>query len=615
MVQNYIVDKLTLSDLKENGKVIIPTFQRGIVWSLQHRKEFIETVKSGDPFGVVLVSQENPTDPYYLIDGLQRLSTLKAYMDNPLDFIDENDKFIDAKKLSELFVEKYKAKGQQLPKDEKLNKEKKLFLKKLIAYLKNKKNLPDSLAVFKDVSDTLLNVQKSDFDVLYAFSEFYNAFIDNLKLPDIIIHAIVYQGPKERLPIVFETLNTSSVSLTKYEVFSSKWPYKKLIIKDNELINKVWLKYEKLTKTSSFNVDITEDTISEEGITLFEYCFGFSEIVGDETKPYSFLFNKTKKSTDPTGFELLALACGLGVNKADDLWKDEYLGNSSGKFLVDLKDALIESITIVSNSLRKWVHDLKDSSIKNTKNYQIYYMIISVFRHLYKVDFTSKSIVKNTDDEWINGFKKHVFKWYLYHQVTNFWNEHRQVTDLKELLMNKQYNHLYSTNISINTWQEALDTFFNDLKENATNRIITNETKLFLNYYYKLMIDEDKNLLKYFEVSKDSDITVIFDIEHIVPVNKFEKFDDELPISALGNLCYLPVKDNRSKRDSTIYEYAKDRPSLTYDTEFLKVIDYPSRTDLSFIDCPYNQFLKPYNDMIEDRQAKMINKFIKLIIK
>ncbi len=128
MVQNYIVDKLTLSDLKENGKVIIPNFQRGVVWTKQHRKEFIETVKTGDPFGVVLVSQGAPGEPYYLIDGLQRLSTLKAYMDNPLEFIDENDKFTNQDKLYNVFVKKYESKSMQLPSSTKLEKEKKTFL-------------------------------------------------------------------------------------------------------------------------------------------------------------------------------------------------------------------------------------------------------------------------------------------------------------------------------------------------------------------------------------------------------------------------------------------------------------------------------------------------------
>lgn len=53
-------------------------------------------------------------------------------------------------------------------------------------------------------------------------------------------------------------------------------------------------------------------------------------------------------------------------------------------------------------------------------------------------------------------------------------------------------------------------------------------------------------------------VILLFDINHIVPVEKFKKISSNPPMSALGNLCYLPVKDNRTKRDKTIYEYAGD---------------------------------------------------------
>ena len=169
MNQNYIVDKLTLSDLTQSGKIVIPSFQRGIVWNKEHRKDFIETVKSGDPFGVVLVSQANANDPYILIDGRQRLSTLKAYMTNPLEFIDENDKFIDGEKLNELFVAKYQAKSLQLPKIEKLEREKKVFLKKMIAFMKSKESTPKTTEIWPAMSEILeiTKVQVQDYKLQF----------------------------------------------------------------------------------------------------------------------------------------------------------------------------------------------------------------------------------------------------------------------------------------------------------------------------------------------------------------------------------------------------------------------------------------------------------------
>ena len=478
--------------------------------------------------------------------------------------------------------------------------------------MKAEKTIPSEMTIWPEVANHL-GVDVDTFKVLQAFSDFYRSFTENLKLPDIIIHAIVYQGPKERLPFVFETLNTSSVSLTKYEVFSSQWPNTKVKVSDDELINKVWSKYDGLKKSSSFEVDVTQDSIRDDGMTLFEFCFGFSELVCDVNKPYAFLFNKGKKTTDPTGFEILALACGLQVNKADILWKDEYLGQSSGTFLISLKDALIESINLVTGALKDWVYDLNGTVIKNAGTYQIYYMIITVFNHLYNFEPKAKTIEKNDCSDWIKKFKKNARKWYLCHILTGFWNQNRQVSDLHTLL--HEPNDIdYSAAISKEKWTEVINGYCDANRDNCTTRNIPSESRLIMNYLYKMMIKEDANRANFFKKETDEGEKLEFDIEHIVPVAKFDNFTSDFSMSTIGNLCYLPVKDNRSKRDHTIYEYAMDRPSLTFNNDFLDMIDYPSREELTFIDCPEDQFASPYDNLIKKREKAIKEKFIKLII-
>lgn len=616
MNQNYIVDKLTLSDLTKSGKIVIPSFQRGIVWNKEHRKDFIETVKSGDPFGVVLVSQAKPSDPYILIDGLQRLSTLKAYMTNPLEFVDENDKFIDGAKLQKLFEAKYTAKMLPLPKQEKVEKEKKVLLKKMIAKMKESKTAPQALDIWPYIAD-IIEAPVDSFTVIRSFQDFYSSFMENLELPDIIIHAIVYQGPQERLPVVFEHLNTTSVTLSKYEVFSSQWPSAKIVMNDEEIIQSVWSKYSGLKNSSSFDVDTTEESIRNGGITLFEYCFAFSEILNDEKKPFSYMFSKSKKSTDPTGFDLLALACGLAVNRAEQICKDEYLGGVYDSMLfVNLKNAILESINVVNDCIKDYVFDLKESPIKNNSIYQMYHMIISVFNHLYNLDLTTKSLHKRDDSDsiyWIAKFKKYAYKWYLLHRVNDFWNENRQTSDLRRLLDEKGAD-TYVSNISRETWTETLNKYLEKNKPAATSRAIDNETKLILNYLYKLLIKEDRNRADFFVKKDGQGNDVEFDIEHIAPVDKFKRFDEDLPMSSLGNLCYLPVKDNRSKRDKTIYEYAGDRPSLTFNQKFLDLIKYPSREQLEFLDYKFDDFKKNFEQLLDDREKAIVTQFIDLIM-
>ena len=611
---NYTTDKLTLDDIKNEGKIIVPRIQRGVVWTLQHKKDFIETVKTGDPFGTILVWQEKTTGPYLLIDGLQRLSTLREYMKKPIKFIDADDKFIDQEKLQTIFQIKYKN-APKNPTETKLKSEKRTFLKKMISFLNSKEETPEPEDIWPEMANNL-NVDINNYELSSAFTKFYKSFVSKMELPSTIIHAIVYQGEKERLPSVFETLNTTSVPLTKYEIFASQWSPNQIIIDDEELVNKVWSKYESLSLSSSFDIEVSYQSIKDEGMTLFEYCFGFSELLYDESKPYSYLFTKGKKSTDPTGFELLALACNLPVNKADDLHKDEYLGNSTPLFLQGLKEALIDCVLIVSNSLNNWVKDLKDTPIKITSAYQVYYMIISVFNHKYDIDTKNKRITPKDDNGWIASFKENVHKWYFYHQIIGFWNQYRQVTDLKNIIDGKIPDTDYSKNISTEKWKEAFNNYLNENRDNLNTRTIPNEIKLFLNYLYRLMIKEDANREKYFQKKTENGEEVIFDIEHIVPFEKFSSFGGKIPMSVLGNLCYLPVKDNRSKRNHTIYEYAMDRPSLVHNQEFLNMIDYPSAQTLqSFIDCSIEQFKGPYEKMVNDREQKMVNKLLDLINK
>ena len=211
----------------------------------------------------------------------------------------------------------------------------------------------------------------------------------------------------------------------------------------------------------------------------------------------------------------------------------------------------------------------------------------------------------------MESFNKYSYKWYLKHRMSGFWNENRQVTDLRNLL-NDDSIDLYTKNISRDEWKETIEFYLSKTKTSSFTKNVDIDTKLFMNYLYRLMLMEDRNLEKYFVVGRND---VIFDIEHIVPVNKFAGIDEDLQISAIGNLCYLPVKDNRSKRDKTIYEYADQRPSLTFDKDFLNTIDYPSKEGLEFINCTQDVFVKDYNNFVRDREIKILDKYIKLIMK
>ena len=95
-------DKKTISDLigkiSRNELILQPEFQRGFVWTPEHMEKFIKTILDGFPFPEIYISQkgidlETLSTQNVVVDGQQRLTTIKKYIDGNTDFEKEIPKF------------------------------------------------------------------------------------------------------------------------------------------------------------------------------------------------------------------------------------------------------------------------------------------------------------------------------------------------------------------------------------------------------------------------------------------------------------------------------------------------------------------------------------------
>ncbi len=84
----------TIADIYQNiasGKLVLkPDFQRKFVWTHNHQEEFIDTILKGYPFPEIYVCQgdidtKKLRTTEYVIDGQQRLTTIKKYIENDYD--------------------------------------------------------------------------------------------------------------------------------------------------------------------------------------------------------------------------------------------------------------------------------------------------------------------------------------------------------------------------------------------------------------------------------------------------------------------------------------------------------------------------------------------------
>ena len=103
MENSWKMEEFTAQEIHEKQevrKIVVPKYQRGIVWRDSQKKELIDSIKKGIPFGSILLYQDENANNYRLIDGLQRCTTIYEFISNPANFYDEDD--IDDNAINEL---------------------------------------------------------------------------------------------------------------------------------------------------------------------------------------------------------------------------------------------------------------------------------------------------------------------------------------------------------------------------------------------------------------------------------------------------------------------------------------------------------------------------------
>ena len=76
---DYPVDSL-VKRLRD-GSIYVPSFQRGFVWDLKDASRFVESLLLGLPVPSIFLSKESDSGKLLVVDGQQRLSSLKYFYD------------------------------------------------------------------------------------------------------------------------------------------------------------------------------------------------------------------------------------------------------------------------------------------------------------------------------------------------------------------------------------------------------------------------------------------------------------------------------------------------------------------------------------------------------
>ena len=88
-----------------DGKLVVNRqYQRKLVWDLSEKQSLIDSILKDYPIPLILLAEESQTGSYEIMDGMQRLNAIFAYIENHFSLNDEYfdvEEFARAKQVSE----------------------------------------------------------------------------------------------------------------------------------------------------------------------------------------------------------------------------------------------------------------------------------------------------------------------------------------------------------------------------------------------------------------------------------------------------------------------------------------------------------------------------------
>lgn len=587
------------------GKITAPKFQRNFVWKKKARRELIQSIKQGLPIGSFLL-QKLSNGNYNVIDGRQRFSTLLDYETHRYEYIEESD--ISEAKIVEMLLQipsialHYNAYGDSAKKSI-VTKLKNVAVKQL-----KTKNTTKSDVVYEiidAVKTHFPNIGKDEKKLHAVVDKFYDDIWQILDTSNIILPCIIFTevATDDEIVSTFINLNSKGTKLSKYDLYSASWQNDIIKVDDEEIIEKVISKYkdslENNQKIETQDFSETEIRSSKE-INVFEYAYALSKLIGEacHNKIYQV---KEASEVDSLGFSILASI--LNVQSKNMVGLSKKLIDSKIN-CANLKDK-IKWCTLEVQKYLEWYCTTPDGKniFAHSLNQLVSY-IVTVFKARYEITNDGR-IVDNSQRSKLNDFYRYLPMWYLYDNIRGYWAGSGDTKLDGLVMMDNIFDSRYFTKVAEDSFKNAIYDWIIE-ENNEKNNSVKPESKLFINYIIKKRCNEPhKNM----------------DVEHIIPQSRLDGLSTRergvVGISSPSNLTFLPMFDNRAKREKTYYELieSKDETAFTYDENLLEKYVYPEHSEIKFVESQSEFTVVNYNRFKKDRTNTLINLFMDIYYK
>ena len=515
-MSSYRIEQLTVNQL---DRIVLPRFQRGFVWTKAKKNDFVQTLHDGYPFGSLLVYPMDNSEKtkLQLLDGQQRLSTIREYESNPLRFW---------KPLNhDAFQAIYQRANALLP------DEKRLSEKDFDALVNS-----DYPVILRQLS-----LRIDDMDTCLKFTECINELQIKLKeyvdLDQLTVPMIVYLGGEEHLADVFANLNKGGVPLSKYEVFGASWVNATIQLASaedsalqNQILQNVKNYYNDMQQNAEFDIEgFSEDELTRiRTITLAELGTALGQYVVDHLPA---LIPPSASAKQEIGFGLLGIAVNLDNRKLSNLNNPEYR-----EFISKNLEEILQRTALICSNLQSLFSVLLKRFKDNGDNYEnglsTTFKTLSYFAALWHLQQSSEEYKESL---------RNIKAAYVYDAITSAWSSHG---DQRLLDYYQAGSRNYLTPISEEQFRSAFD-HWND--DQTSGIVFGKDTKCLVTIHANL---------SYLSASVPDGEA--FELEHIIARKRINEVDTsgnrKILGSSLGNCMYLPRTDNNRKKDKTLYE-------------------------------------------------------------
>lgn len=535
--------------------VTVPRFQRPIVWKKQQRDKLIESIRTDFPIGSLLLHANAGDTTVLLVDGLQRVSTLLNFDEDPLLYMDADSLVLPLRE--EL------ARSLDGPADFAGLDAMDQAIGRWFAEMKTPQredfDANSLLDYLQQAGITGIN-GRWPTDALNAARLICRAAREWAQpIYDYEVPVVVFAGPDEDLEEVFERLNSQGTMLSKYDRLAARWNSAPTRVAGPQIRQAIEAKYDAIEAAGLEVKELEPNPVTGEvDYNLYEYLLGLSTVLASD---FPHLFPRTEHAED--GFLIATLSHGLRLSQAEMFTLPAVFARDETDIIdpANFEAALRGAATFVSEALSflrvKLVRrgDILPADIAH-KKLQMASLVADVMLTLYSPD-EEWAPREGWGNEELRQLKRRLLSHYLVDLIRDeAWSgagdseAFRRLWNMGNDNQKDRRNYL-EIELSAEEVAEALESWqARGLRSKIRRRPPSSALdRVMLRFIYQREITAAE------QVGDDS-----FDVDHVIPVARLVAAVEAAggegwPIGAIGNLMLFPSGKNRGRRDRTLPEW------------------------------------------------------------